>query len=137
MSEIKDLPKHKKMLGPDEISARFFKRYSWEDCEQDPLKYKSTHQFHELNSLIKEYGEYCYNQGIEVRVTEIENKFATIYKKAKVLTRMLYFVGISIAILLILLEGKKYFDINLIPGFDSNVDDLYNAIRAALVELFK
>lgn len=39
--------------------------------------------------------------------------------------------------LLALLEIKRYYNIDLIPGYDSSVDDVYGMMRGTLSELFK
>ncbi len=46
------------------------------------------------------------------------------------------FVGSFIA-LWALLEVKRYYNIDVIPGYDSPVDDAYGAARGTIVEFFK
>lgn len=38
--------------------------------------------------------------------------------------------------LLALLEIKRYYNIDVIPGYDSSVDDIYGAARGTLSEFF-
>ena len=41
-----------------------------------------------------------------------------------------------IVLLLSLLEIKRYYNIDVIPGYDSSVDDIYGAARGTLSEWF-
>lgn len=38
---------------------------------------------------------------------------------------------------LALLEIKRYYNIDIIPGYNSSLDDVYGAMRGSLSELFK
>ena len=38
---------------------------------------------------------------------------------------------------LALLEIKQYYNIDVIPGYDSSVDDMYGAIKGGISEFFK
>ena len=59
----------------------------------------------------------------------LRDGFSFIFKSAGL---MVWFVIFGLA----LLEIKQYYHIDLIPGYDSAVDDVYGAIRGFLSELF-
>jgi hypothetical protein len=59
----------------------------------------------------------------------IRDAFGYFFKSAGLI---LWFV----VFLLALLEIKRYYNIDVIPGYDSSVDDVYGAARGTLSELF-
>ncbi len=59
----------------------------------------------------------------------IQDAFSYLFKSAGL---VIWFVVFALA----LLEIKQYYHIDLIPGYDSAVDDVYGAIRGFLSELF-
>jgi len=59
----------------------------------------------------------------------IQDAFSYLFKSAGLL---IWFFVFALA----LLEIKQYYHIDLIPGYDSAVDDVYGAIRGFLSELF-
>ncbi len=42
-----------------------------------------------------------------------------------------------ILFVLALLEVKRYYNIDVIPGYDSSVDDVYGFVRGSISEFFK
>lgn len=125
-----------RILGPEEIASRYFKRYSWDECDQDADKFKSTHLNKELTELIRIYGEFSFQAGVDERVKHIEGNLKNYYGKFKIFLKFIYTIGVLILAVLMLLEVKRYYNIDVFPGYDSNVDDVYGAIRGALSELF-
>ncbi len=125
-----------RVLGPEEIASRYFKRYSWDECDQDAEKFKSTHLNKELGELIRIYGEFSFQAGVDDRVKHIEGNLKGYYGKFKLMIKFAYTIGITAMAVLMLLEIKRYYNIDVFPGYDSNVDDVYGAIRGALSELF-
>ncbi len=59
----------------------------------------------------------------------IQDAFSYLFKSAGLIVWVIVF-GLA------LLEIKQYYHIDLIPGYDSAVDDVYGAIRGFLSELF-
>lgn len=59
----------------------------------------------------------------------IQDAFSYLFKSAGLI---IWFVVFALA----LLEIKQYYHIDLIPGYDSAVDDVYGAVRGFLSELF-
>ncbi len=57
----------------------------------------------------------------------LRDSFSFLFKSAGLIIWFLIF-------LLALLEIKTYYNIDLIPGYDSSVDDVYGAIRGTLSE---
>ena len=46
------------------------------------------------------------------------------------------FIGISILLLIFFMELKRVYELDVIPGYDSSVDDYYGAIRGTLYDFF-
>jgi hypothetical protein len=63
------------------------------------------------------------------KVLLLRDSFSFLFKSAGLI---LWFV----VFLLALLEIKRYYNIDVIPGYDSSVDDIYGAARGTLSELF-
>jgi hypothetical protein len=59
----------------------------------------------------------------------LRDSFSFLFKSAGLLV---WFVVFALA----LLEVKQYYNIDIIPGYDSSVDDVYGAIRGFFSELF-
>lgn len=59
----------------------------------------------------------------------LQDSFSFLFKSAGLLIWFFVF-------LLALLEIKRYYNIDLIPGYDSSVDDVYGWIRGNLSEFF-
>tara|TARA_R110002050_G_scaffold49886_3_gene115646 strand:- start:840 stop:1097 length:258 start_codon:yes stop_codon:yes gene_type:complete len=63
------------------------------------------------------------------KILLLRDSFSFLFKSAGLI---LWFV----VFLLALLEIKRYYNIDVIPGYDSSVDDVYGAARGTLSELF-
>lgn len=61
---------------------------------------------------------------------QILSFFEFVYKSAGLI---FWFVILFLA----LLEIKRYYNIDLIPGYDSSLDDLYGAARGTFSDFFK
>lgn len=59
----------------------------------------------------------------------LQDSFSFLFKSAGLIIWFAVF-------LLALLEIKRYYNIDLIPGYDSSVDDVYGFIRGKLSEFF-
>lgn len=65
--------------------------------------------------------------GLKQRLLELWENIAIVIKGS---TLLLWFILFILA----LLEIKRYYDIDVIPGYDSSVDDVYGAVRGTLSE---
>ncbi len=126
-----------RVLGPEEIASRYFKRYNWEECDKDAEKFKSNHLNKELAELIRIYGEFSFQAGVDERVKHIEGNLKNYYGRFKLLIKFGYTIAVLFFALLMLLEIKRHYDIDVFPGYNSSVDDIYNIVRGAIAELFK
>ncbi len=55
----------------------------------------------------------------------------------KIILGFIYLLVILFFFLFLLLEFKRYYSIDLIPGYDSPIDDLYGAMKGIISELLK
>ena len=60
-----------------------------------------------------------------------------IIEDTKIVLGVIYLFVILFFFLFLLLEIKRYYAIDLIPGYDSPIDDLYGAMKGVISELLK
>ena len=65
----------------------------------------------------------------ESAFSKLRDGFSMIIKSSGLIIWFVIFV-------LALLEIKRYYNIDIIPGYDSSLDDVYGALRGTLSELF-
>lgn len=61
---------------------------------------------------------------------KVQDGFSVLIKSSGLIVWFVIFV-------LALLEIKRYYNIDIIPGYNSSLDDVYGAMRGSLSELFK
>ncbi|AEV33709.1 hypothetical protein Oweho_2747 [Owenweeksia hongkongensis DSM 17368] len=68
----------------------------------------------------------------EVSVNEEQDRKLIFWETVNIVFKTTGVVTWFCILLLTVLEVKRYFNIDFIPGYNSAVDDVYNAVRAAI-----
>ncbi|MFN3951532.1 MAG: hypothetical protein ACK4KT_03900 [Thermaurantimonas sp.] len=69
--------------------------------------------------------------------SKIFRRIRHIIDDTKIVLGFVYLLVILLFFLFLLLELKRYYSIDLIPGYDSPIDDLYGAMKGIISELIK
>ena len=74
-------------------------------------------------------------------MTEFENSRKSrkeeIVENTVIAIKILYLFAAFVFFLVLLLEVKRYYNIDVIPNYDSSVDDLYGSLIGTVSEFFK
>lgn len=68
---------------------------------------------------------------------KLKKKIWLLIEDTKIVLEIIYVFVFLFFFLFLLLELKRYYAIDIIPGYDSPVDDLYGAMKGIISEFFK
>lgn len=64
-------------------------------------------------------------------------KISLFLEDVKIVLEIIYVIVFLFFFLFLLLELKRYYSIDVFPGYDTPVDDLYGAMKGLISEFFK
>ncbi|GCD80599.1 hypothetical protein [Schleiferia thermophila] len=65
------------------------------------------------------------------------SKLLLLLEDVKIVLEIIYVIVFLFFFLFLLLELKRYYSIDVFPGYDTAIDDLYGAMKGIISELFK